>query len=82
MNVACFCGCCFSFAGDLCACPACGEYVTVSGVSGLEEDEMRAEVELLLIHHAAGSDPEPSCPPNSAEHAPSFAAPSQPADTA
>jgi hypothetical protein len=53
MDVACFCGCSYSFEGDLGACPACGEYVTMRNVSEAEAREMRAELDLLLN---AGAD--------------------------
>jgi hypothetical protein len=29
-DVACFCGCCFSFVGTVGACPECGEPVTLT----------------------------------------------------
>ena len=29
VDVACFCGCCYSFEGDGGACPRCGEYASV-----------------------------------------------------
>jgi hypothetical protein len=51
MGVACFCGCRFSFAGDVGMCPGCGEYVTLTGrVSAPEEQRMRAELDLLLTY--------------------------------
>ena len=53
MDVACFCGCRFSCAGDLGACPGCGEYVSLSRVSDAEEKQMRAELDLLLTRGAA-----------------------------
>lgn len=28
-EVACFCGCCYSFRGDGAACPRCGEYASI-----------------------------------------------------
>lgn len=40
MDVACFCGCRFSCAGDLGTCPGCGEYVSHSRVSDAEEKRM------------------------------------------
>jgi hypothetical protein len=52
MDVACFCGCHFSCAGDLSTCPGCGEYVSLSRVSDAEEKQMRAELNLLLSHGA------------------------------
>jgi hypothetical protein len=54
MDVACFCGCRYSFVGDLGACPACGEYVTLRRVSETEARQMRAELDLLL---SAGANP-------------------------
>jgi hypothetical protein len=53
MDVACFCGCRFSCSGDLGACPGCGEYVSLSRVSDVEEKQMRADLDLLLTHGAA-----------------------------
>jgi hypothetical protein len=53
MDVACFCGCRFSCAGDLGMCPGCGEYVSLSHVSDAEEKQMRTELDLLLTHGAA-----------------------------
>jgi hypothetical protein len=53
MDVACFCGRRFTCAGDVGACPACGEYVTLSRVSDEQERQMRAELDLLLTQGAA-----------------------------
>ena len=53
MDVACFCGCHFSCAGDLGTCPGCGECVSLGSVSDAEEKQMRAELDLLLTHGAA-----------------------------
>jgi hypothetical protein len=53
MDVACFCGCRFSCAGDLGRCPGCGEYVSLSRVFDAEEKQMRAELDLLLTDGAA-----------------------------
>lgn len=53
MDVACFCGCRFSCAGDLGTCPGCGEYAGLSRVSDADEKQMRAELDLLLAHGAA-----------------------------
>jgi hypothetical protein len=55
MDVACFCGFRFSFAGDLGTCPGCGEYVSLSRVSDAEEEQMRAELDLLLTHGATAN---------------------------
>ena len=40
-DVACFCGCCYSFVGDVGVCPGCGEYAGLTGVSALEEPGAR-----------------------------------------
>jgi hypothetical protein len=32
-DVSCFCGCCYSFTGDIGICPQCGEHVTMTRVS-------------------------------------------------
>ena len=53
MDVVCFCGCRFSCAGNLGTCPGCGECVSLSRVSDAEENQMRAELDLLLAHGAA-----------------------------
>ena len=53
MNVACFCGFRYAVTGDLGACPACGEYVTLLRVSDADERQMRVELDLLLMHGAA-----------------------------
>jgi len=53
MDVAGFCDCRFSCAGNLGACPGCGEYVSLSRVSDAAEKQMRAELDLLLNHGAA-----------------------------
>lgn len=37
-NVACFCGCCFSFAGTVAGCPDCGEVVTLTTASAFAAD--------------------------------------------
>ena len=48
MDVACFCGCRYSFAADFGACPACGEYFTLRHVSEAEARQMRAELDLIV----------------------------------
>jgi hypothetical protein len=51
MNVVCFCGCTYSFSGDLGVCPKCGEYVTFSHVPMDEERQMRGELDAVLDTH-------------------------------
>jgi hypothetical protein len=36
-DVACFCGCCFSFDGGAAACPRCGEVATLTAGLALED---------------------------------------------
>jgi predicted ATP-dependent serine protease len=57
-HVAYFCGCCYSFVGDVGVCPRCGEYTTFTTVTPDEEHQMRDELRLLLDDVAA-SKPEP-----------------------
>ena len=59
MDVACFCGFRYALAGDLGACPACGEYVTLLRVSDAEERQMRFELDLLLTHGVATATQSP-----------------------
>jgi hypothetical protein len=47
-QVACFCGCCYSFDGDIGACPRCGEYTSFATVPPAEEQQMREELRQLL----------------------------------
>jgi hypothetical protein len=37
-DVACFCGCCFSFGGSVGACPDCGEAVTLTTAQAFAAD--------------------------------------------
>ena len=53
MDVACFCGFRYALAGDLGACPACGEYLTLLRVSDADARQMRVELDRLLMHGAA-----------------------------
>jgi hypothetical protein len=47
-DVACFCGCCYAFDGDIGVCPKCGEYTSFTHASNEEERQMRDELGLLL----------------------------------
>lgn len=47
-QVACFCGSCYSFDGEVGVCPRCGEYTSFATVTPAEEREMREELRLLL----------------------------------
>jgi predicted ATP-dependent serine protease len=51
IDVVCFCGCAYSFSGDMGACPKCGEYVTFSQVPMEEERRMRRELDAVLHTH-------------------------------
>jgi hypothetical protein len=53
MDVACFCGCRFSCAGEVGTRPGCGEYVALSRISDADEGQVRAELDLLLTHGGA-----------------------------
>jgi hypothetical protein len=54
MNVACFCGCAYSFAGEVSVCPRCGRYASLRRASDAEEQQMRADLDLLTDALAGG----------------------------
>ena len=47
-DVVCFCGRYYRFEGDIGVCPRCGEYASVTTVSAEEQQQMRAELALVL----------------------------------
>jgi hypothetical protein len=53
-HVACFCGCVYSFSGEIAVCPRCGEYASFTRASAHEEQQMRDELALLLSDHGEG----------------------------
>jgi hypothetical protein len=58
IDVVCFCGCSYSFADDVGACPECGERVTFTRASGDEVQDMRDQLGQLLTQSADDSPPE------------------------
>jgi predicted ATP-dependent serine protease len=48
IDVSCFCGCVYSFRGDIGVCPQCGEYATFSRVTTAEAWQMRHELDGVL----------------------------------
>ena len=54
INVVCFCGWAYSFAGDVGSCPQCGEHVSFA--RGLEAQE-RQETIAKIVARASGSAP-------------------------
>jgi hypothetical protein len=44
INVACFCGCSYSFTGDAGVCPQCGEAVTFTGAPVTEAQDQRDQL--------------------------------------
>lgn len=52
IDVACFCGCCFSLLSEVGVCPECGELVSPIPMSAEVERQMREELELLLSNAA------------------------------
>ena len=46
-DVACFCGCLYSFSGEVGACPKCGEFASLTCVSPEVDQQMRSELVLL-----------------------------------
>jgi hypothetical protein len=56
INVLCFCGWAYSFAGEVGTCPQCGEHVTFArGVEARERQETIAEI---VARAVGGSPPE------------------------
>jgi hypothetical protein len=53
-DVVCFCGCCYSFDGEVGVCPLCGEYVGLTGVSVPEVTVLRARY--VSLEHAIDPD--------------------------
>jgi hypothetical protein len=54
-DVDCFCGCGYSFSGDLGVCPECGEPAVLSRVAAEEARQMRCELEAVLLDRAPES---------------------------
>ena len=50
-SVACFCGCVYSFSGDVGVCPKCGVHTTYNHVAIEEERQMRRELDAILHSH-------------------------------
>ena len=58
-DVACFCGCVYSFHEDVGVCPRCGEYASLSRTSVEAEQQMRYELALLIgANHGSPPNPE------------------------
>lgn len=49
-RVACFCGHCFSFAGEAGACPECGEAVTLTTASALNTGSADGAESVCIVH--------------------------------
>jgi hypothetical protein len=58
IDVICFCGSAYSFAGDVGACPECGEQVSFARASNAEPQEMQGRLDHLSRQLAGGSRPE------------------------
>ncbi len=56
-DVACFCGCLYSFPGEVGVCPKCGEYACLTVVSPEVEEQMRRELALLTNQEVYGAAP-------------------------
>ena len=57
MNVACFCGCSYSFAGNSGVCPKCGEHLALTPSVTDEGQAMDAHFDHL--RRQPGEDPRP-----------------------
>lgn len=59
INVVCYCGCAYSYQGDLGSCPACGEYVSFTRGSDAEtQDGQETIAKILAQASRPGSPPE------------------------
>jgi hypothetical protein len=56
INVVCFCGCAYSFAGDVGSCPQCGEHVFFA--RGLEAKDRQETIARIVARASSGSPPE------------------------
>jgi hypothetical protein len=54
INVVCYCGCTYSFAGDVGSCPRCGERVSFN--RAYEPDD-RQETIAKIVARASGASP-------------------------
>jgi hypothetical protein len=57
-DVACFCGCCYSFDGAGAACPKCGEYASVMPEPAPEGTAQKHHAPVRLIDNAPKTFPE------------------------
>lgn len=55
-DVACFCGCLYSFDGGGAACPKCGEYATVAAGSGFKSTERSCPEQPAADMNGAGQN--------------------------
>jgi hypothetical protein len=53
-DVVCFCGRYYRFDGDIGVCLRCGEYASVTTVSPEEQQQMQAELALVLAANEQG----------------------------
>ncbi len=67
-DVACFCGCCFSFDGGSAACPRCGEVASVTAGPAFEEAGRGQPVTPVPVVNGTGRNgPTPETCPERAE---------------
>jgi hypothetical protein len=73
-QVACFCGCCFSFGGAVGTCPKCGEVASLRGGAGPEISVRDwPEQPLLAADEVSRSQPRRRAWPELAETVPGLA---------
>jgi len=67
-DVACFCGCCFSFDGGAGACPRCGEVARVTaGAVPDSAGHIRPELQVPVMNRAGQNGQTPGTCPEQAE---------------
>jgi hypothetical protein len=58
INVVCYCGCTYSFAGDVGSCPKCGEHVSFTRGSDAGPQDTGETIAKIAAHVSGGSPPE------------------------
>ncbi len=70
-DVACFCGCCFSFDAGAAACPRCGEVATVTAGTRLEDaGRSQPKIPVPVVNGTGQNGQTPQACPERAEPAP------------
>ena len=58
INVVCYCGCAYSFAGDVGSCPRCGEHVVFTRGPEAELQDRQETIAKVVARASGGSPPD------------------------